>query len=117
MNKETPLINAILAEYGARPDARLWRNVTSHAYVGKVVERERNKVTLWPSQHIQVGLCPGSSDIIGIGPEGRFVALEVKTANVRVTKVQKNFIDMVKDLGGVSGVVRSVEDSLGLLPS
>jgi hypothetical protein len=65
---------------------------------------------------IRYGVCnPGGSDIIGIAPGGRFIALEVKTETGRVSKEQRNFIDAVLRAGGVAGVVRSAEDALGLV--
>lgn len=51
----------------------------------------------------------GASDILCC-INGRFVALEVKTATGKVTPLQWLFIDQVKAAGGVAAVVRSVED-------
>lgn len=56
-----------------------------------------------------------SSDLIGICPDGRFIAIEVKSPNwKRPTgareKAQKAFIDLVKRNGGRGGFVTSIED-------
>lgn len=72
------------------------------------------------------GLCKGSSDGIGwhtvtITPEminqkvAIFTAIEAKTATGRVSKEQQNFIDRVKEAGGIAGVARSAEGALKLL--
>ena len=114
MNKETPLINKILGALASRPDTRLWRNVTAHAWVGKKVGQFGPRVVLDPAQPIQAGLCKGSADIIGLH-KGRFVAMEVKTGKQRPTTPQKRFLAMVRSQGGIAGVVRSVEDATKLL--
>jgi hypothetical protein len=64
---------------------------------------------------IRYGLCKGSSDIIGLTPDGRFLAVEVKTRTGRPTKEQQQFIDAINQQGGIAGIARSVEDALLLL--
>ena len=46
---------------------------------------------------------------------GVFTALEVKTANGKLTEKQGFFLKAVNDNGGLSGVVRSVDDALELI--
>lgn len=53
---------------------------------------------------------PGSSDIIGILPDGRFLAVEVKGPKTKVQKNQKEFLSGIKHRGGVAFVARSIED-------
>lgn len=55
------------------------------------------------------GLCRGSSDLIGIH-RGRFVAIEVKSATGRATREQIAFLGMVRALGGIAVLARSVDD-------
>lgn len=64
---------------------------------------------------IRFGLCVGSSDLIGITPEGRFLAIETKTAKGRIRPEQQRFIDAVRAKGGIAGIARSPEDALDLL--
>lgn len=64
---------------------------------------------------VKFGLCPGSSDLIGIDPEGRFLAVEVKQPKGKVTAKQQQFIEAVRAAGGVAGVARSVEDALEII--
>ena len=61
---------------------------------------------------IRYGLCKGSSDVIGICPDGKFLAVEVKTKTGRVRPEQETFIAAVKRAGGRAGVARSVSDAL-----
>ena len=63
---------------------------------------------------IRYGLCNGSSDVIGVAKDGRFLAVEVKTATGRVSPAQVQFLDAVRRAGGRAGVARSVEDALSI---
>ena len=64
---------------------------------------------------IRFGLCVGSSDLIGITPDGRFLAVEIKTCKGRATPEQLRFIEAVRAKGGIAGIARSPEDALALL--
>jgi hypothetical protein len=80
------------------PDVLVWRNTTG------VTEHDGRRVTY--------GLALGSSDLLGLlGPHGRFVALEVKTPDGRVTDHQARFLARVRQHGGIAAVVRSVDDA------
>lgn len=108
---ELAIQNAIRIEYGAGP-ARLWRNNT-----GALKDAA--------GRLVRYGLCPGSSDLIGlrsvtITPDmvgqtiAQFVAIEVKDRG-RITEQQQAFIAMVQQAGGLAGVARSVEDARAIL--
>ena len=78
----------------------------------------RNNVGVLPDRNgvpIRFGLCVGSSDLIGITPCGRFLAVEVKTKTGRVRPEQQRFIDAVIAKGGIAGVARSAEEALDLI--
>jgi Holliday junction resolvase len=51
----------------------------------------------------------GISDLIAC-KNGRFYAFEVKNEKGKLTKHQELFLEQVKVVGGVAGVVRSIED-------
>lgn len=61
---------------------------------------------------IKFGLCVGSSDIIGVAPDGRFLAVECKTAIGQPTDAQLRFINAVQAKGGRAGIARCADDAL-----
>ena len=93
----------------------VFRNESAGAWVGKVIHKDASQVTLTDARMIRFGLAVGSSDIIGISPTGKFLALEVKTSKGRATKEQLRFIEAVNNAGGKAGIARSVEDALKLI--
>ena len=114
MNPETKiqrLIMLALSENGCT----VWRNETAGAWIGKQIYKAGDQVTLTNARMMTFGLCVGSSDIIGIAPDGRFLAVEVKTAKGRPTTEQLRFIEAVKKAGGIAGISRSPEDALKLI--
>lgn len=95
-----------------------------------------NQVTTWRNhtgclqdgdgKWIKFGLCPGSSDLIGIrklkitqdmvGQEiGQFVALEIKTDTGKARPDQYTFLDHVNERGGLGAIVRSTDEAVELL--
>lgn len=52
----------------------------------------------------------GVSDIIGLLPGGRFLAIEVKTDRGKATPRQDKFIRDVNEEGGLAFIARSVDD-------
>lgn len=64
---------------------------------------------------IKFGLCVGSSDLIGICPDGKFLAVEVKTDKGRATDAQKRFIAAVIAKGGRAGIARSESEAVAIL--
>jgi len=106
---ETPILQRIqvaVSEVGAR-----------------VFRNQVGKYKLQDGRWLSSGLCVGSSDLIGWKPVmvtaemvGKviavFTAIEVKTAKTRATKKQEQFMDAVRDSGGVAFVARSEQDAL-----
>jgi hypothetical protein len=88
----------------------------------------RNNVGVLPDRFgtpVHYGLCKGSSDLIGwrsvvVTPDmvgkrlALFLALEVKSATGAIRPEQKIFIENVRKAGGLAGVVRSVDEALGV---
>lgn len=52
----------------------------------------------------------GIADILGVLPDGRFLAIECKVGNRKVTTEQNAFLDSVEANGGVALVVRSLDE-------
>jgi len=61
---------------------------------------------------VRFGLCVGSSDIVGIASDGKFLAIEVKTALGQPTDAQLNFIQAVQRQGGRAGIARSAAEAV-----
>lgn len=114
MNKETKIQNQILLSL-SNAGCTVWRVETSGVWVGRQIHKDGDTVTLANARMFLSGLCKGGSDIIGIDPIGRFLAVEVKTETGRPTKEQLNFINAVKAAGGIAGIARSPREALELL--
>ena len=114
MNPETKIQNLILMAL-SKAGCLVFRNESAGAWVGKVLHKDANQVTLTDARMIRFGLAVGSADIIGIAPCGRFLAIEIKTSTGRPTKEQLRFIEAVNNAGGIAGIARSVEDALKLI--
>ena len=114
INPETQIQRKImlcLSEAGCT----VWRNETKRAWVGKVIHQSGNQVTIAMAQMILFGIAIGSSDIVGISPNGKFLAVEVKTATGRATKEQLAFIEAVRAAGGIAGIARTPEEAINLI--
>lgn len=109
---EQELQQRIRLELGRGP-VRLWRN-----NVGALRDQRGRLVSY--------GLCPGSSDLIGlrrlrVTPEhlgqelAVFCALEIKSQRGRPTAEQQRFLALVQAMGGLAGVIRSAEEARSLL--
>lgn len=57
----------------------------------------------------------GSSDIIGICPDGRFLAIECKRQGGRIRPEQTVFIEKIKKNGGVAAVVHDTDELMEVL--
>lgn len=60
----------------------------------------------------------GVSDIIGIRRrDGKFIAIEVKRPETknRVTDIQKQFLDNIKEAGGIAGVATTPEEAVEII--
>jgi hypothetical protein len=73
-----------------------WRNNTGAVKMGK-------------GRWVSFGL-KGSSDIIGLLPDGRFLAVECKAERGRLSPEQRAFLDRVNATHGLALVARSWED-------
>jgi hypothetical protein len=106
---ETNLMNSILL---ANHGCRLFRNNTG------AIKDQTGRL-------VRFGLCRGSADLIGLKPVtitpemvgqtvAIFTAIEVKTPTGKPTPEQLHFINRVKQLGGIAGIARSVDDALAI---
>lgn len=112
--RESDIQNAIMIAL-SEAGCTVWRNNVGTGWQGRMSRTRMGSVLLDDPRPLHAGLCVGSSDIIGITADGRFLAVEVKTKTGRVSDEQQRFIDAVRRKGGVAGVARSVEEALQIL--
>jgi hypothetical protein len=121
LNNEKKLQAEILRKLGSRSDIRLFRNSVGFGYTGTVLKRENSVIVLSNARPATFGLCPGSADLIGIqrvlitpemiGQEiGKFLSIEVKGQNGRISEQQDNWKKMVEKMGGYAVFAKSLED-------
>ena len=63
-------------------------------------------VRIAPDRWVHFGK-KGSADILGVLPDGRFLAVECKSPTGRLTPEQSAFLERIRGLGGVAIVARS----------
>lgn len=104
MNKETKIQNEI----------RMCLSMTG------VVFRQQSGVFVGPDgQQVRVGV-PGMSDLLYIGHPYHdgwptVAWLEVKTATGKPSEQQLNFIEQMKNIGCVAGIVRTAVEAVNLV--
>lgn len=117
---------AIRLALGRRPDVRLFNNPCGEAWLGKATKLPNGDILLRGAQRVVYGLVVGSGDLIGwkrvlITPDmvgqhlAQFLSAEIKAGRGRPTQDQDNWRTVVNAAGGRAGVLRSVEDALGLV--
>ncbi len=104
--------------------ARMFRNNIAFAWVGNKIDRlNSGDIIIRNPRPLHAGLCEGSSDFIGWTPTkitadmvGKtvaiFTACEVKSKTGRASEKQKNFINVVKNAGGIAFIARSDDDAV-----
>lgn len=102
--REAVLQDAIRLALAEVPGLVIWRNNVGVGTVGHSQAK------------VRFGLSVGSSDLIGIvrmeDGTGRFVALEVKTDKGALSPAQRQWLQLVRSLGGFAEVVRSPAEAL-----
>lgn len=123
---ETTILQRIRLAVGRIPGLKLFRNNCGQAWMGKVIKRTADTITIKDPRPVQFGLHPGSGDLIGwqtieIMPEhvGRkiavFTSVEVKTPTGVASADQLNWQRVVLDAGGKAVLVRSEEQAAAML--
>jgi hypothetical protein len=104
---EAEILRAIIQLLHRHPRvAQCWRQNS-----GTFQERNRDGST----RYIRANTAKGMSDIMGILKDGRTLAIEVKSRTGRMRPGQEEFLQTIRQAGGVAGVCRSVEDAQRLL--
>lgn len=110
--------------------SRIFRNNVGLGWSGSIKHKvmtpmkvilNRGDVVLSNARPVRFGLCEGSSDKIGwtqitITPEmvGKkiavFTAIEEKSKKGKASQVQKNFLGVVSNCGGIAAIAKSLDD-------
>jgi len=131
-SQETNLVRRVMLTLGKNPNIRIFRNNVGKAWIGTskmfnkptTVNVKSGDVLIQNARFFEAGLCPGSSDLIGlqtvkITPEmvGKevaiFVAIEVKLPSGSIQGNQISFLEMVNKLGG-KGIICRDENNINL---
>ena len=104
---EADILRAIMALLKRHPRvAQCWRQNS-----GTFAERNRDGST----RYIRANTQKGMSDIMGVLKDGRTLAIEVKSRVGKMRPGQDEFLQTIRQAGGVAGVCRSVDDAVRLL--
>jgi hypothetical protein len=104
---EADILRAIMQLLRHHPKvASYWRQNS-----GTFAERNRDGST----RYIRANTARGMSDIMGVLKDGRTLAIEVKSRTGRMRPGQEEFLQTIRQAGGVAGVCRSVDDAVRLL--
>lgn len=117
--REPELIRRIMLKASA-DGVRLFRNNTALGWVGTVVSRTADTITLRNYRPMHAGLVIGGSDLVGWSPteihQGHvgstlavFTAYEAKTGKQKPTAEQDAFLRAVEEAGGIARMVRESE--------
>ena len=123
---ETTILQRIRLAIGRISSVKAFRNNCGQAWMGKVIRKTADTVTIQNPRPVQFGLHPGSGDLIGwqtieIMPQhvgqklAVFTSIEVKTDTGRVKPEQENWQQQVLNAGGRAFVARSEETAVDYL--
>lgn len=105
---ETAIVNDVLLKVNAIPGVRLWRSNTGVAYGPAEFKRVLSGL---PARPVRFGV-PGQADTSGLGPGGRRLEIECKTATGKQEPDQIAFERVIRSLGGVYILARSGDEAV-----
>lgn len=82
----------------------VWRNNTGRIHSDYVDKKGGLHHRMW-----QAGV-KGSSDLIGVAADGRFIAIECKVGRNKATQFQLDFLEAVRSRGGIAVIIYSLDD-------
>lgn len=113
MTPESNLEKQVLLSL-SKGGVRLFRNSVALGWVGEFVGRDGDCTILRNARRNSFGLAVGSGDLIGWTIRNGvavFTSLELKTPRGRIREGQMEWNDAVLRAGGLSGIVRTVEEA------
>jgi len=123
---EAALKQSIRLSVGREPDVKLFNNPVGVGWVGKVIRRTKDTVTLAMPRQISYGLFKGSADTVGyhtvtvthemVGQRiAVFASIEVKYLKGTLSPEQETWLAVTRAGGCLTGVARSVADARTIL--
>lgn len=114
-SNEAGLKALVRGHFGLRDDLTLWNNPVGEAWAGRESWVKGTMLISYPSR-VTYGLCPGSSDLIGIQSVviqphhvgrtfGRFIGVELKDKATEQEN-QETFRNFINAMGGSAGIAR-----------
>ena len=96
---------------GTTPEGRVLNGCLKYLEIRGIYHwrNSTGAVQVRPGQFMRFGKV-GSSDILGILPGGRFLAVEAKAPDGRLSPEQKEFLEKIRCLGGLAIVARSFRE-------
>ena len=124
--KEGTISSLIMLGLSRVTKSKVFRNNTGMGWQGISKPTNNGDRLIIDPRPLHSGLCKGSSDLIGWTPIiitkemvgktiGVFTAVEVKKENGRASKEQLNFIQRVKDDGGIAGIATNPDEAINLV--
>jgi hypothetical protein len=124
--KESNISNLIMLAVSKITHSKVFRNNTGMGWTGQSKQLPNGNRIIAEPRPLHAGLCKGSSDLIGwtpieITPEmiGKkiavFTAIEVKKPNGRVSSEQINFINQIKNDGGIAGIATNEFEAVNII--
>ena len=124
--KEKTVQDRIMMALTVVSGCRMFRNNVGLGWLGQIVRKTPQSVTLKNARPVKFGLFKGSSDLIGwtskvitqdmVGQRvAVFTSIEVKTAKGVATKEQANWLNQVSGYGGIAVIARDPESAVKLV--
>jgi len=111
---ESKIQNQIRCELSKQ--GRVFRTNSGEFWQGKVVySKEFNKPVLINLRRVD-GLPAGFSDLLFVAPS-KVAFIETKNESGRLRPEQKNFLNLMRSMGYIAGVARSVDEAVKLIGS
>lgn len=100
---ETQLVRACI-DYLLIRGHFVWRNnsgVTATQYTNKLGNTSKR---IWRAGKV------GSSDILGVAKNGKFIAIECKVGKNKPSEAQNDFLQQITERGGIARVIYTLEE-------
>lgn len=91
-------------------ETELQKQIISYLRMCGIFARRNNSGAAWIKGKLVRFGWPGSPDIEGIMPGGRYIGIETKTDKGRLSPRQQGFHERIRQLNAVIFVARSIED-------